>query len=367
MGVGFKSQMHYQPCRRNYKVKESDAEKIWNTGDLSRTSYATKKMIQCLAEHIGLVYNSTQTNLHVYIKMASKMLRRLYATIREENTKKAQEIIDSPPSSLEANYDKKKMAIFQNEMYEDSQDDFSLTYFDFATEMMIKLYECSGTKTSNEETFAFDFLVCLLQSKTLDHFWKLYDFNSEQSSVIPADHELNLPCMMFDNFIKYDSSLCIPANGLLLLTERPLLTLRPINIQMYNTSSITACLEMNGSLPNAETKEEFEMIYNYIRGVAPNLTIIWDQGFYDKLNKKFMWCRSDLGPSHPGAKIPIPVTMNATTKQDFVMLVSLPGATPNLHAVPATEQLKYQTDVFCHFPDNSMNECTTVIPKNPWE
>ncbi|XP_065334735.1 uncharacterized protein LOC135936000 [Cloeon dipterum] len=169
--------------------------------------------------------------------------------------------------------------------------------------------------------------------------------------------------MTFDHFFIYKPDLCIPADDLLPLTETgPFITLKPINIKFLKTSSFTACLERNGSLPYAETKQEFEMIYIYIRRVAPKLTIIWDQGFYDKLNKKFMWCRSDFIPFGPGAKIPIPVAVNATTNQDSVMLVSLPGATPNLHAVPATEQLKYQTSVFCRFPDYAVNECTANIP-----
>ncbi|XP_065334759.1 uncharacterized protein LOC135936017 [Cloeon dipterum] len=367
MGIGFKSQMHYHHCRKNYKVKEIDAEKIWNTGDLSRTSYAAKNMIQCLAEHIGLVYNSTQINLHVYLKMMARMLHpldvELMKNVNEHQMFKVKENKVMLPSSFEANYGKKKIKVFEGDMIEDGADEFSLAHFDFVTEMMNKLQECRGIKKSNEETFAFDFLVCLLQSKAVDHFWRFYDFNFEQSSVIPANHDLNPPCMAFDEFLKHNnSSLCIPPNGLLLLTESgPFITLKPLNIKMFKTSSFTACLEKRGSLPYAQTKQEFELIYNYIRSVAPNLTIIWDQGFYDKLNDKFMWCRSDLGPSHPGAKIPIPVAVNVTTKEDFVMLVSLPGAKPNLHAVPVSEQLKYETNVFCRFQDFVVKQCSTKV------
>ncbi|CAB3383668.1 Hypothetical predicted protein [Cloeon dipterum] len=366
MGVGFKSQMHYHPCRRNYKVKESEAEKIWNTGDFSRTSYAAKNMIQCLAEHIGLVYNSTEINQHVYIKMLSRMLHpldvELMKKVNEHQMFKVQENKVTLPSSFEANYGKRKIKIFEGDMLEDGADEFSLAHFDFVTEMMNKLYECREIKKSNEDTFMFDFLVCLLQSKAVDRFWRFYDFNFEQSSVIPADHDLNSPCMTFDYFLKNDTISCIPPNDLLLLTESgPFITLKPINLKMFNTSSFTACLERNGSLPYAETKEVFEMIYNYIRSVAPKLTIIWDQGFFDKLNGKFMWCRSDIDPLQPGATIPIPVTVNATTKQDFVMLVSLPGAKPNLHAVPATDELMYQTNVFCRFQDFVVNKCLTNV------
>ncbi|XP_065336116.1 uncharacterized protein LOC135937005 [Cloeon dipterum] len=357
MGVGFKSQMHYHPCRRNFKVKESEAEKIWNTGDLSRISYAIKKMIQCLAEHIGLVYNSTKINLHVYMKMVSRMLDSLEKAILN----KTMSYKTSLPSSIRARYGEKKSKIFEDDLIAAGADLLLSSHFDFATEMMNKLDECRAIKNKNEETFAFDFLACLLQSKVLDRFWKFYDFNLEQSSVIPVDHDLNSPCMTFDNFLIYNPSLCIPADGLLPLTEYgPFITLKPINIKMLKTSSFTACLERNGSLPYAETKQDFETIYNYIRRVNPTLTIIWDQGFYDKLNDKFMWCRShDFIPFGPEANIPIPVAVNATIKEDFVMLVSLPGATPNLHAVPATEQLKYQTSVFCRFQDYVTNECST--------
>ncbi|CAB3377171.1 Hypothetical predicted protein [Cloeon dipterum] len=322
MGVSFKSAMHYYPCMRNFRVKESDAKKIWNTGDLSRTNYAAKRMIQCLAEHIGLVYNSTKINEHVYLQMMSRMFYPLNA-------------IDSMENSI--------------------QDQIAwLSSFEALHEM-------------NDETFAFDFLVCLLQSKEMDRFWKVYDFKFERASVIPADHELNSKCFAFYNFLK-NTSLCIPPNYLHTLNDSgPLLTLGPINIKRFNTSSFTACLERRGSLPYAETKQEFEMIYFYIRSVAPTLTIIWDQGYYDKFYNKFMWCRSDFGPSSPIAQIPIPVAVNATTKQDFVMLVSLPGAKPNLHAVAATEQLKYQTDVFCRFQKYVVNECLANERAKKWE
>ncbi|XP_065335788.1 uncharacterized protein LOC135936768 [Cloeon dipterum] len=364
MGVGFKSQMHYHPCRRNYKVKDSDAEKLWNTGDLSRTSYAAKKMIQCVAEHIGLVYNSTQINLHAYLRWMSRMVDPLNFALKQK-VKDDQETFFS---SFEAQFSGKEIInTMKNVLINDALDDLLSAHFDFATEMMKKLYQCKGINCTNKESFAFDFLMCLLQSRQLDRFWKFYDFNLEQRSVMPADREINLPCTMFDNFIKYDSSLCIPAGGLFRLNDAAFLTQSPINLEMFKSSSFTACLERNGSLPYAETKEEFETIYNYIRGVAPNLTIIWDQGFYDKLNKKFMWCRSDFIPFGPGANIPIPVAVNATTKEDFVMLVSLPGATPNLHAVQATEQLKYQTDVFCRIPKSVVVECLTLNPEETSE
>ncbi|XP_065337017.1 uncharacterized protein LOC135937738 [Cloeon dipterum] len=314
-------------------------------------------MIQCLAEHTGLVYNSTQINLHVHLKMMARMLHPIDVDAIQQVNYDHQTFL----SSLDALYDDKTL-IFTGELFDDLNtiDDLHSAQFDFATEMMKNTYECSGINITNEETFAFDFLVCLLQSKVLDRFWKFYDFNLEQSSVIPVDHDLTSPCMAFDKFLRYNPSLCIPADGLSPLTETgPYITLKPINIKMLKTSSFTACLERNGSLPYAETKQEFETIYFYIRRLASKLTIIWDQGFYDKINEKFMWCRSDVDPFQPGAKIPIPVAVNATTKQDFVMLVSLPGAKPNLHAVPATDELKYQTDVFCHFPVYVMNECST--------
>ncbi|XP_065336577.1 uncharacterized protein LOC135937356 [Cloeon dipterum] len=363
MGVSFKSAMHYYACRRNFRAKESDAEKIWNTGDLSRTSYATKKMIQCLAEHIGLVYNSTKINERVYLKMMSRMFHPLDV----DSMNKSIEDQKAWLSSFEAIYGWKKVMNFEVDMSNDVTDDYYSAHFDRAAEMIIKLYECRGIKKTNEETFAFDFLACLLQSKEMDRFWKVYDFKFEQASVIPADHDLNTPCMTFDDFLK-NTSLCIPPDYLLPLTESgPFLTLGPINIKRFNTSSFTACLERRGSLPYAKTKQEFEMIYKYIRSVAPNLTIIWDQGFFDTLYDEFIWCRSEFGPSRPGANIPIPVAVNVTTKQDFVMLVSLPGAKPNLHAVAATEQLKYQTDVFCRFPDYVVSKCLTNERAQTWE
>ncbi|CAB3385442.1 Hypothetical predicted protein [Cloeon dipterum] len=353
MGVGFKSQMHYHNCRRNFRVKESDAEKIWTTGDLSRTSYAAKKMIQCLAEHIGLVYNSTKINVHVYLKMMSRLFRPFDYDLMEK-TKSDQLALFS---SLKAHHDEKKISNFIVDMNNNVKDDYYSDHFDFSSEMIIKLYDCKGINVTNEETFAFDFLVCFLQSKAVERFWRFYEFNLEKSSVIPAENDLNSPCLTFENFLENKSS-CIPPHNLLPLTETgPYLTMRPINIKMFNTSSFTACLEKRGSLPYAETKEEFEVIYYFIRRMAPKLPIIWDQGYYDKLNGKFMWCRSDIDPLQPGATIPIPVTVNATMKQDFVMLVSLPGAKPNLHAVPATEQLMYQTSVFCRVPDYVVNEC----------
>ncbi|XP_065335764.1 uncharacterized protein LOC135936754 [Cloeon dipterum] len=179
---------------------------------------------------------------------------------------------------------------------------------------------------------------------------------------MPVDQDLTSPCMTFDDFVKNSSS-CIDVDGLIPLTEsKPFPTMRPIDTKWYGMTSFTTCLEKRGSLPFAETKAEFEMIYNLIRGVNPTVTIIWGQVFsYNKLNKNFMWCRSDVGPFQPWAKIPVPVFVNssdATAQHDFVMLVSLPGAKPNLHAVPPSDELLNKTEVFCRFPDYVVNECS---------
>ncbi|XP_065334467.1 uncharacterized protein LOC135935831 [Cloeon dipterum] len=359
MGVDVKLKMHYQPCRRNFKVKESEAEKIWTTGDLSRTSYAAKKMIQCLAEHIGLVYNSTKINGHVYLKMMSRMFYPLdfysmYSSIRQQQTKY---------SRFKDIYGENKINTFLFNVVYDLTNEYYSAHFDLAAEIIIKLYESREMKIVNEETFAFDFLVFLLQAnKKVDSFWKLYDFTLEQRSWMPVDQDLTSPCMTFDDFVKNSSS-CIDVDGLIPLTEsKPFPTMRPIDTKWYGMTSFTTCLEKRGSLPFAETKKEFEMMYNLIRGVNLTMTIIWGQGFYDKRNRNFMWCRSDVGPFQPWAKIPVPVSLNAsdaTKKQDFVvMLVSLPGAKPNLHAVPPTDELIYKTEVFCRFPNYVLNECS---------
>ncbi|XP_065335333.1 uncharacterized protein LOC135936452 [Cloeon dipterum] len=163
MGVGFKSQMHYHSCRRNFRVKESDAVKMWNTGDLSRTSYAAKKMIQCLAEHIGLVYNSTKINLHVYLKLLSRMMHPINAELEKKMDTNR---IKWNRFSKHLNGEKNR--ILDDAFGDESRDGQYSVHFDFATEMMNKLYECREINITNEETFAFDFLVCLLQTKTLD-------------------------------------------------------------------------------------------------------------------------------------------------------------------------------------------------------
>ncbi|CAB3387297.1 Hypothetical predicted protein [Cloeon dipterum] len=358
MGVDVKLKMHYQPCRRNFKVKEREAEKIWATGDLNRTSYAAKKMIQCLAEHIGLVYNSTKINGHIFLKMMSRMFYPLnYNAMLTEIR-----VQDAKSSQFKYLYGEKKIRNFLFNVVYDLTNEYYSAHFDIAAEIIIKLYESREIKNINEETFTFDFLVFLLQSnKAVDRFWKLYDFTLEQRSWMPADQDLSSPCMTFDAYLKNSSS-CIDVDGLIPLTEsKPFPNMRPIDTKWYGMTSFTACLEKRGSLPFAETKTEFETIYNLIRGVNPTLTIIWGQGFYDMLNENFMWCRSDVGPFQPWAKIPVPVSVNAldaTKDQDFVMLVSLPGVKPNLHAVPPSDELMNKTEVFCRFPDYVVNECS---------
>ncbi|XP_065350264.1 uncharacterized protein LOC135946129 [Cloeon dipterum] len=356
MGVDKKSKMHYHPCRRNFRVKDSEAEKIWNTGDLSRTSYAAKKMIQCIAEHIGLVYNSTKINENVYLDMMSRTLHVLDVPTMLKSIEDQRTLL----SSFEGLYSEGKIHNLDSDIYRDGKDEYYSNHFDLAAELINKLYECKGIQKTNEETFAFDFLVCLLKSKGLDRFWKVYEFRFERGSVIPADYDLNSPCMTFDNFLNFEMDLCLPSDGSLPTTPSGpavRLTLGLMKIKGFDRSSFTECLNRRGSLPYAKTKQEFDMMYNAIRNAAPTLTIIWSQGFYDTLNNKFMWCRSDVIAPRTWANIPIPVAVNVTTKQDFVMLVSLPGATPNLHAVPATEQLKYQTDVFCLVPDSAVKKC----------
>ncbi|CAB3388709.1 Hypothetical predicted protein [Cloeon dipterum] len=76
-GAGYKSEMHATFCRRSFNVKQSEAIQIWNTGDLSQAGYGAKKMVQCLAEYVGLVYNSTKINEHMYFQMVSRMLSPL--------------------------------------------------------------------------------------------------------------------------------------------------------------------------------------------------------------------------------------------------------------------------------------------------
>ncbi|CAB3388701.1 Hypothetical predicted protein [Cloeon dipterum] len=64
---------------------------------------------------------------------------------------------------------------------------------------------------------------------------------------------------------------------------------------------------------------------------------------------------------------PVPVSVNVTTLREPLLLVSLPGSVPNLHAVPTTDELKYQTDVFCRFPPEVVMGCMTNRPAQIWE
>ncbi|CAB3380733.1 Hypothetical predicted protein [Cloeon dipterum] len=129
--------------------------------------------------------------------------------------------------------------------------------------------------------------------------------------------------------------------------------------------SFIACLERNGSLPYAETKEIFVKLYNYFRSVAPKLTIIWDHG-YAVNGTGFMWCRSDVDPLNPSARIPVPVPVAAITNKIPSMLVSLPGKEPNLYAVAVTETLKYDTDVFCRFSPSVKKSCESNVYSTTW-
>ncbi|XP_065334468.1 uncharacterized protein LOC135935832 [Cloeon dipterum] len=175
MGVGFKSQMHYQPCSRNFKVKEGKADIIWYGGDLSRTGYAAKQMVQCLAEHIGLVYNSTKINGREYLKMMSRLIYPLdFSTMGKEIKK--QQVKYSKSNDL---YGEKKIKNFLFNVAYDLTNEYYSAHFDLAAEIIIKLYNSREMKIVNEETYAFDFLVFLLQSKAVNRFWKFYDFTLE--------------------------------------------------------------------------------------------------------------------------------------------------------------------------------------------
>ncbi|XP_065334625.1 uncharacterized protein LOC135935922 [Cloeon dipterum] len=176
---------------------------MWKTGDLSRSSYAAKKMIQCLAEHIGLVYSSTKINDRVYLKMIS----RLNHTI---DPKEMQDVLNyftwynDVKRQVSARY-----LILMEGIVSENAEELYVEPFDFAADLINKLDECRGIIITNEETFVFDFLVCLLHAKAVDRFWRFYEFNLEQHSVIPAENDLYSPCLTFENFLKYDASKCI--------------------------------------------------------------------------------------------------------------------------------------------------------------
>ncbi|XP_065337480.1 uncharacterized protein LOC135937985 [Cloeon dipterum] len=125
-------------------------------------------------------------------------------------------------------------------------------------------------------------------------------------------------------------------------------------------------MERNGALPYAETKQMFDFMYNFFRSQAPNLTIIWDQAYFN-FNGGFTWCASNVNPFNPFSHVVVPVDVIKEVSGNPLMLVSLPGPEPNLHAVPVTDELKYETDVFCRFSINYLAYCQANPGLKRWE
>ncbi|XP_065337031.1 uncharacterized protein LOC135937744 [Cloeon dipterum] len=257
---------------------------------------------------------------------------------------------------------------FLTEATEDISDEFLSGHFQLAAEMIRQLYNCKDTaKTNNEETFAFDFLKCLVESKGLNRFWRAYNFEMDGFSVIPLPDEFYSLCSTFQNFLQ-NTSLCIPTDFVAELDQTGIYYSKlPINVQKFRTSSYTACLERSGALPYAETKEIFDSLYKYFRSQAPNLTIIWDQAYLNNIDG-FTWCASDFDPLYdPMNHVAVPVDVIKEVSGNPLMLVSLPGPEPNLHAVPVTDELKYETHVFCRFSINIVAFCRSNPGLKRWE
>ncbi|XP_065351073.1 uncharacterized protein LOC135946686 isoform X2 [Cloeon dipterum] len=365
-GVGYKSMMHSHFCRLSFNVKEDESNQIWETGDFTKTSFRAKQMIQCLAEHIGIVYNSTKINDHVYFNMMSRMFFPIDEEAFNQSRTEKMKIMES----LGIKYSmKKNMALGFNLMHDLFDDHFS-AHFQLATDMINSLFNCRSIEKKNQDIFAFDFLQCLLKSNGLDRFWNSYNFQLEPLTAIPAERELVSDCQTFRGFLQ-SRKFCIPPNfvtniestsGIIYVTQGT------INIKKMETSSVMACLDRRGSLPYATSKEEFELLYLYFRGVAPNLIIIWDQA-YASWDGTYVWCRSDVNPLDFFERVAVPseITVNGTTQQSPMMLISLPGPEPNLHAAPVTEELLYEVDVFCRFPSSVVAECKAKTDAPHWE
>ncbi|XP_065336514.1 uncharacterized protein LOC135937298 isoform X2 [Cloeon dipterum] len=363
-GVGYKLQVPALFCRKIYMVKEAEAYTLWNSGDLSRAGSGAKKMIQCLAEFAGLFYSSTKLNKQTYLNMVSKIIT---STI---DLQKMFTIMTNKRDWFRAykeTYGEQKVQNMIEDMSKNTMEDFYLEPFQLGTELINKLDDCSAIPESGEATFAFGFVQCLLQSKELQRFWKAYSYQSDQFSVIPAQDEISSPCLKLQNYLQ-NTFLCIPPAILAQLGDSgPFISGVPINVQKLNTSSYTACLERRGSLPYAETKEMFFQLYSFFRSVAPNLTIIWDQAFFSSNDRVLAWCRSGLNPFNPSDRVAVPIAVKgAATTKEPLMLISLPGPKPNLRAVSATEELLYQTDVFCRFPQPVVTECTANNSLPEW-
>ncbi|CAB3388705.1 Hypothetical predicted protein [Cloeon dipterum] len=203
-GVGYKSQMHLFFCRKSFKVTQSEAGKIWNTGDISQAGYGFKKMVQCLAEYLGLVYDSTKINEHVYLSMMSRMFFPFDRTEMLNSVRDKREWLMSQPTLNST----RSIMKFISEATEDTMDDFFSGHFQLAAEMIRKIYDCRDIAKTNEETFAFDFLQCLVQSERLNRFWNAYNFELERPSVIPLVDEFFSPCSTFQNFLQ-NTSFCM--------------------------------------------------------------------------------------------------------------------------------------------------------------
>ncbi|CAB3360403.1 Hypothetical predicted protein [Cloeon dipterum] len=349
--VGPKSKVHATFCRKSFKVKEKEAMQIWNNGDISRAGYSAKEMVQCLAEYIGLVYDSTKLNERVYIKMMSRMFFPLDEMAMMQETMMKMTMMNSIQTNMVGSYaveltpvqsadETKKMKHTLSALALEESDRFYASHFQLAAELISKLYDCRHIMSkTNEATFAFDFLQCILQSEGAERFWTAYNFDLEEFSVIPSEKEVSSPCFLFESLL-VNTTFCTPSREFFVqpVPNGPFITSVPIGVKKMKTSSFTTCLEKLGSLPYAKTKEEFNSFYNYFRSVAPNLTIIWDQGFATS-DGGFKWCRSDFNPLSSNARISVPVPVVATTTKNPLMLISYPGPIPNLHAVPVTEEL----------------------------
>ncbi|XP_065334629.1 uncharacterized protein LOC135935926 [Cloeon dipterum] len=329
LGVGYRSQMHLFFCRNSFRVRTSEANKIWNTGDMSQAGYGFKKMVQCLAEYLGLVYDSTKINEHVYLSMMSRMFFPFNAS---EMNNQIQDKIDwlmSQPTLKSA----KSKTKFATKVTDDIMDEFFSGHFQLAAEMIRKLYDCRDTAKTNVETFAFDFLQCLVESKGLNRFWSDYNFELEGFSVIPMVDDFYSPCSTFQTILQ-NTSFCIRMYSELLLPNL-----------LFNI--IYFC-------------------YSEHRRQAPNLTIIWDQAYLNN-NGGFNWCASDVNSYENIDHINVPVDVIKEVSGNPLMLVSLPGPEPNLHAVLATDKLKYETDVFCRFSVNYLAYCKANPGVQRWE
>ncbi|CAB3389059.1 Hypothetical predicted protein [Cloeon dipterum] len=203
--LAFRSTVFFPFCRDMFRVKKSEAKKLLETGDFSRAGYASKLMIQCIAEYLGLIYNSTEINERVYLSMMAKMSFPIdLDTVNKEIAEKKDWL-----KTFEKEQGPRKIFNFILDVTYDAMDEFYSSHFQLAAEMISKLYDCRDIAKTNKETFAFDFLWCLLQSKGLNRFWNAYNVEMDPYTLMPIGMEFDTSCLTFGGRL-LNSSFCIP-------------------------------------------------------------------------------------------------------------------------------------------------------------